>query len=101
MGVPFYFNIREGESFMPEHTQQPSVTETIPAPTSEPDAIPTEVWNCESQECKGWMRKNFSLENSPECPLCQSQMKAGIRMIPQLKKEIKKRGINFARRVRH
>nr|WP_134699777.1 cold-inducible protein YdjO-related protein [Ammoniphilus sp. YIM 78166] len=86
---------------MPEHTQQPSVTETIPTPASEPNAVPTEVWNCESQECKGWMRKNFSLENSPECPLCQTEMKAGTRMIPQLQKEIKKRGINFARRVRH
>ncbi|MEW9670399.1 cold-inducible protein YdjO-related protein [Ammoniphilus sp. 3BR4] len=63
--------------------------------------MPTEVWECESTDCKGWMRKNYSLETTPGCPLCDSPMKSGTRMIPQLKKVLRRRGINFARKIRH
>ncbi|RXT04897.1 cold-inducible protein YdjO-related protein [Ammoniphilus sp. CFH 90114] len=79
---------------------QPLVTESEHIQAPEADT-PTEVWECEANECKGWMRKNYSLDTTPNCPLCQTQMRSGTRMIPQLKKELRRRGINFARRVRH
>ncbi|HDR4470788.1 TPA: cold-shock protein, partial [Bacillus thuringiensis] len=34
----------------------------------------TPVWECESEDCLGWMRKNFSFEEEPKCPLCKSSM---------------------------
>lgn len=89
---------------MPEQSElHPSPAETVPiqSPEADADAIPTEVWECESNECKGWMRKNYSLETTPGCPLCDSPMKSGTRYIPQLKKVLRPRGINFARKMRH
>lgn len=44
----------------------------------------TEVWTCSNESCSCWMRDNFSFENSPTCPLCQSQMSKGTRMLPVL-----------------
>lgn len=45
----------------------------------------TEVWACTNDECPGWMRKAFSLSHQPQCPLCQSDMKEEIRMLPEIK----------------
>ncbi|MCM3538018.1 cold-inducible protein YdjO-related protein [Priestia endophytica] len=42
------------------------------------------VWECESTECVGWMRKNFSFDEKPSCPLCDSSMKSGERMLSKL-----------------
>ena len=42
----------------------------------------TPVWECESEDCLGWMRKNFSFEEEPKCPLCKSSMKSGERLLP-------------------
>ncbi|WP_028400248.1 cold-inducible protein YdjO-related protein [Ectobacillus panaciterrae] len=39
------------------------------------------VWECESADCLGWMRKSFSLNEKPKCPLCQTSMKSGERML--------------------
>ena len=44
----------------------------------------TPVWECESEDCLGWMRKNFSFEEEPKCPLCKSSMKSGERLLPKL-----------------
>ena len=41
----------------------------------------TPVWECESEDCL-WMRKNFSFEEEPKCPLCKSSMKSGERLLP-------------------
>lgn len=70
-------------------------------PEGDPHVIPTAIWECEANDCKGWMRKSFSLESAPDCPLCKSSMRSGTRVIPPLKKEFRKRGINFARKHRH
>ncbi|MFE7820254.1 cold-inducible protein YdjO-related protein [Priestia megaterium] len=36
----------------------------------------TEIWECTVEECKGWMRKDFSYDSHQKCPLCKSQMEA-------------------------
>ncbi|MHC8970090.1 cold-shock protein [Priestia aryabhattai] len=40
-----------------------------------------EIWECESEECNGWMRKNFSYQNHQKCPLCGYKMKSGERLL--------------------
>ncbi|WP_369899717.1 cold-shock protein [Bacillus manliponensis] len=47
-----------------------------------PEQVP--VWECGSEECLGWMRKNFSFEEEPTCPLCGSEMTSGERLLPRL-----------------
>lgn len=44
----------------------------------------TEVWECESEDCIGWMRKDFSYENHQNCPLCGHKMGAGERLLEKL-----------------
>jgi hypothetical protein len=39
------------------------------------------VWECESVDCLGWMRKSFSFNENPKCPLCETKMKSGERML--------------------
>ncbi|MEI2341977.1 cold-inducible protein YdjO-related protein, partial [Priestia megaterium] len=34
----------------------------------------TEVWECTVEDCKGWMRKDFSYDNHQKCPLCGNHM---------------------------
>jgi hypothetical protein len=48
------------------------------------EELPTEltvVWSCSSEQCKGWMRDNFSLSEAPVCFLCQSPMIKEERML--------------------
>ena len=40
-----------------------------------------EIWECESEECNGWMRKNFSYQNHQKCPLCGHKMRTGERLL--------------------
>lgn len=47
--------------------------------------VETDVWACESSECAGWMRDSFSFAAEPACPLCQSEMKKEVRVLPELK----------------
>ena len=35
----------------------------------------TEIWECTVEECKGWMRKDFSYDNHQKCPLCKIRWK--------------------------
>ncbi len=44
----------------------------------------TEVWECESEDCIGWMRKDFSDENHQNCPLCGHKMRTGERLLEKL-----------------
>ncbi|MCP8969203.1 cold-inducible protein YdjO-related protein [Ectobacillus ponti] len=46
--------------------------------------VATAVWECEAESCAGWMRKNYSLENHPACPLCGTKMTSGERMLVDL-----------------
>ncbi|WP_028401583.1 cold-inducible protein YdjO-related protein [Ectobacillus panaciterrae] len=39
------------------------------------------VWECESDDCLGWMRKEFSFTDEPDCPLCGTRMKNGTRLL--------------------
>ncbi|MFX3625505.1 MAG: cold-inducible protein YdjO-related protein [Ectobacillus sp.] len=39
------------------------------------------VWECESNDCLGWMRQNFSFDDHPTCPLCGAKMKSGERLL--------------------
>ncbi|MFE7084299.1 cold-shock protein [Priestia megaterium] len=55
-----------------KRNQEPSVQEQ------------TEVLECTIEECKGWMRKDFSYDNHQKCPLCGNQMKAGERLIDKI-----------------
>lgn len=47
--------------------------------------VETDVWACQSSECVGWMRDSFSFATEPTCPLCQSEMKKEVRILPELK----------------
>jgi len=42
------------------------------------------VWTCTGDSCKGWMRRDLSFEQQPACPLCGSDMKLSVRMVPKL-----------------
>jgi len=41
----------------------------------------TMIWECKSEECNGWMRKNFSYENRQKCPLCGHKMRVEKRLL--------------------
>ena len=47
--------------------------------------VETEVWACQNSDCIGWMRDAYSFEEKPTCPLCHSEMKKEIRMLPEIK----------------
>jgi len=87
---------------MPEQIETNESTRTVTtAPPADSEALPIEVWECNSDSCNGWMRKRFSLDSSPDCPLFKSSMKSGTRLIAPLKKEFRRKGINFQRRKPH
>ncbi|WP_434006880.1 cold-shock protein [Paenibacillus konkukensis] len=44
----------------------------------------TPVWMCSNEGCSCWMRENFALEETPACPLCQSEMVKNTKMLPAL-----------------
>ena len=44
----------------------------------------TEIWECTVEDCKGWMRKDFSYDNHQKCPLCGHHMEAGERLINKI-----------------
>jgi len=47
--------------------------------------VETNVWVCNNDECQGWMRESYSFEKDPTCPLCRSNMKKEVRVLPELK----------------
>ncbi|WP_442952533.1 cold-shock protein [Paenibacillus sp. Leaf72] len=46
--------------------------------------VSTKIWACTSDVCNGWMRANFSFEQSPTCLQCNSPMEESEKMLPQL-----------------
>lgn len=48
------------------------------------EEVQTTVWSCSNEQCDCWMRENFSFHNEPLCPICESHMIQGIRMLPVL-----------------
>ncbi|MFC0189283.1 cold-inducible protein YdjO-related protein [Fictibacillus iocasae] len=47
--------------------------------------VETKVWSCSSESCSCWMREDYSLHKTPDCPICKSEMKQEVRMLPELK----------------
>jgi len=41
----------------------------------------TKIWECISEDCKGWIRDNFKSSENPRCPLCQSEMKENVKVL--------------------
>lgn len=54
--------------------------QAVPIPEEE-----TAIWACDNEECTGWMRKGFTFEVNPVCPLCNSTMTDEVRLLPELK----------------
>lgn len=50
--------------------------------------IDTSIWDCQAENCNGWMREDFSLEENPTCPMCGEIMIHEIRNLPEIKKEL-------------
>ncbi|MEC5268809.1 cold-shock protein [Heyndrickxia coagulans] len=44
--------------------------------------VETTVWACSNDDCNGFMRENFTFEEKPHCPLCHSDMKKEVRVLP-------------------
>ncbi|TXK74808.1 cold-shock protein [Paenibacillus sp. N3.4] len=44
----------------------------------------TSIWTCSTEQCSCWMRDNFSFDESPVCPICQSSMVKDLKMLPTL-----------------
>jgi len=43
----------------------------------------TSVFSCVSEDCNGWMRAQFTL-NQNSCPLCGGEMNEEIRQLPKI-----------------
>jgi len=52
-----------------------------------PPDVETTVWKCVNSSCQGWMRMEFTFEEHPNCPICNSLMEQAIKLIPQMKPE--------------
>ncbi|MFD0694547.1 cold-shock protein [Paenibacillus sp. GCM10027628] len=44
----------------------------------------TSIWTCSTDQCSCWMRDNFSFDESPVCPICNSAMVKDMKMLPAL-----------------
>jgi hypothetical protein len=67
----------------------------------EPEGIHTDVFECESPSCNGWMRKNYSFEESPDCPICHSSMIESVRHLQKPEKQINRKRIHFGKVLKH
>jgi hypothetical protein len=48
--------------------------------------VETKIWSCTNEDCNGWMRDAFSFDETPECPLCKSEMEREVKVLPDLQK---------------
>lgn len=44
----------------------------------------TAVWLCTQEGCSGWMRDNFTFDQSPVCWQCNSPMVSSFKLLPLL-----------------
>lgn len=44
----------------------------------------TPIWSCTKDGCNGWMRENYTFQESPTCSQCLSPMIRTTREIPVL-----------------
>lgn len=41
----------------------------------------TKIWSCTDDECKCWVRDNFKSEETPLCPICESEMESSTKVL--------------------
>lgn len=44
----------------------------------------TQIWSCQDDSCKCWMRDNFAFEQAPLCPSCGLTMTSSVKMLPSI-----------------
>ncbi|GIQ67520.1 cold-shock protein [Xylanibacillus composti] len=44
----------------------------------------TVVWSCTNEDCKVWIRDDYSFEDTPTCTLCGSSMQRSSKLLPVL-----------------
>ncbi|WP_028548563.1 cold-shock protein [Paenibacillus sp. UNC451MF] len=42
----------------------------------------TKIWSCSKEDCKGWMRDNFTFAYTPTCRICHSPMVSSLKLLP-------------------
>jgi len=53
-------------------------------PAEEVPYADTAIWSCTNDGCKGWMRDEYSFDEVPKCPQCQSPMERSVKSLPVL-----------------
>lgn len=48
--------------------------------------VQTDIWSCTSDSCNVWMRKDFSFDAKPACPICGSLMEPAVKDLPEIGK---------------
>lgn len=43
--------------------------------------VETKVWECDSQECNCWVRDNFKSTDTPQCPICSTDMSLTTKLL--------------------
>lgn len=61
------------------------------------EEIETKVWSCTAEDCAGWMRVDYSFDQNPVCPLCNSEMHEETKILPIITKQILNEVINLGR----
>ncbi|PLR78408.1 cold-shock protein [Bacillus sp. V3-13] len=41
----------------------------------------TKIWECTSNGCNAWVRDNFKSSETPLCPICNSEMSQGTKLL--------------------
>lgn len=44
----------------------------------------TAIWTCPGENCKGWMRDNFTFSIVPICPQCKAEMVRSEKMLAMI-----------------
>ncbi|RKD26802.1 hypothetical protein BEP19_16530 [Ammoniphilus oxalaticus] len=55
------------------------------------EEVMTDIWDCVTEDCSGWARKDFSFSSEPVCPFCEGAMIAESKMLPVLNDRIQNR----------
>ena len=50
------------------------------------EEVDTKIWSCTNEECAGWMRVDYSFDEKPACPLCESEMVQETKVLPKITK---------------
>lgn len=50
------------------------------------EEIETRIWSCTNEDCVGWMRADYTFDQNPTCPLCNSEMIEETKVLPKITK---------------